>query len=108
MTTTRGQERVEREAGEERGAPAWAARSASTRLRWVIAGLMTLFVGINLVFAIPDLSHPESAGPFIVTAVVVVGGLVTVAQAGDATVVAEDYEYPDQVSVDPTGAIVVD
>lgn len=39
---------------------------------------MTVFVGINLVYAVPDLSHPESPGPFVPTSVVVAGGAVTV------------------------------
>lgn len=119
-----------------------AARSSSTRLRWAIAALMTLFVGINMVFALGDLSHPESAGPFIATSVVIAGGVVTVAlaalaarrrplsaarvwagafgvlgvaavgslmaatgvendvaQPGDGEVIAEDFEFPEQVSV---------
>ena len=59
------------------GLAVWAARSGSTRLRWAIAGLVALFVAINMVFAIPDLSHPESPAPFVATAVVVLGGVVT-------------------------------
>jgi plastocyanin len=60
------------------GLAIWAARSGSRRLRWVIAGLMVVFVGINLVYAIPDLSHPESPAAFVTTAVVVGAGAITV------------------------------
>lgn len=120
----------------------WAARSRSSRLRWAIAVLMTLFVGVNSVYAVGDLSHPESPGPFIATAVVIASGIATivlavatargrqlsarrtwsivavvvgvaavgsmlataatddaVAQPGDATIVAERVDYPEQVVV---------
>lgn len=133
------------------GLGVWAARTPSRRLRWVIAGLVALFVGINLVFAIGDLTHPESPGPFITTAVVVLAGIVTVglavlaarrrpaaglkvwaatlavlvvaaagslvaaagveddaAQPGDTQFVAEDFEYPEVVSMDAaSGALVI-
>lgn len=56
----------------------WAGRSGSTRLRWGIAALVALFVAVNLVYAIPDLSHPESMAPFVTSAVVVLAGVVTV------------------------------
>lgn len=55
----------------------WAWRSNSVRSRWVAGALVTLFVLINLVFAIPDLSHPESPAPFVATAVVVGAGIIT-------------------------------
>lgn len=129
----------------------WSLRTPSTRLRWGIAVAMALFVGINLVFAVSDLAHPESPGPFVTTAIVIVFGLATVglavaaarrrplplapvfggagavlvlaaivaavaaagvdddvAQPGDVTVVAEDFDYPEVVEVgaDATGLLV--
>ncbi|MEZ5381579.1 MAG: cupredoxin domain-containing protein [Microthrixaceae bacterium] len=59
----------------------WAMRTASTRVRWAVAGLMTLFVGVNLLYAIGDLAHPESSAAFIATAVVIGGGVVTIVLA---------------------------
>lgn len=129
----------------------WTLRTPSTRLRWVVAALMALFVAINLVFAVSDLAHPESPGPFVTTAIVVLFGIATVAlaagsarrrplplvpvlggvgallvvaavvaavaasgvdddvaQPGDVTIVAEDFDYPEVVEVDAdaTGLLV--
>lgn len=133
------------------GLAVWAHRSGSTRLRWAISGLAAVFLTINLVFAIGDLSHPESPAPFIATAVVIGGGLVTIvlavmaargrarsgrrvwpiaylglgliaagsliaaagvdddtAQQGDTEVVANAYEFPDEVIAgsDSTGVFL--
>lgn len=60
------------------GLAVWAARSTSPRIRWASAVLLTIFVGINVAFAIGDLSHPESPAPFIATAVVIGCGVVTI------------------------------
>lgn len=61
---------------------AWiTARRDTRKLRTAVAVLMTVFVSINLVYAVPDLAHPESFGPFVPTLVVVVGGALTVVLA---------------------------
>ncbi len=124
------------------GLAVWTTRRTSTRLRWGIAGLVTVFVGVNLVYAMGDLAHPESPAPFVATTVVIAAGLVTIALAvlsargrrapvgriwtvtgtllvigamgalvagaavedderiaGDVEIVAESYEFPDEVVV---------
>lgn len=63
------------------GLAVWASRSTSHGIRWAIACLLTIFVAINLAYAIGDLSHPESPAPFISTAVVIGCGVVTIVLA---------------------------
>jgi len=63
------------------GLAIWATHSPSRRLRLAIAALLAVFVAINLVYAIGDLTHPESPAAFLPTALVIGCGLVTIVLA---------------------------
>ena len=63
------------------GLGVWAMMRPARTPRIALAVLLTLLVGVNLVYAIPDLMHPESALPFIGTVAVIGGGTVTIVLA---------------------------
>ncbi len=56
----------------------FATRTGSRWLYWTLAVLMTVFLGFNLVYSVSDLSHPESPGPFVPTAVINTAGVITI------------------------------
>ena len=56
----------------------WATRSPSRRLRWAIAALLTVFIAVNLLYAVADLAHPEKSAVFVPTALVIGCGVVTI------------------------------
>lgn len=63
------------------GLGVWAVLRPSRFPRIALAVLLTLLVAVNLVYAIPDLMHPESALPFIGTTAVIGGGVITIVLA---------------------------
>lgn len=63
------------------GLAVWVRRSSSRRLRWAIAGLLTVFLGFNLIYAVSDLAHPETPAPFIATVAVIGSGTITIVLA---------------------------
>lgn len=58
-----------------------ATRTGSRWLYWILAVLTTVFLGFNLVYSVSDLSHPESTGPFVPTAIVNIAGVIIIAFA---------------------------